>query len=158
MSAAYERILVLDRGAGGCLSWMNHQKYGNDWSKLLAEGKHVAGDASCTSDPVRKKAIQRAHGGVEVEVLLLARIWKEALKVFQREGTNKTDDLMREVILYANPEWRLQRSVMAQAPGRNNENKNEKAPGSWCISDDEMEWMRKMVWEEQGLAGAFERG
>ena len=54
--------------------------------------QHLAGDASCNSDPTRWKAIQRAwrSGGV----------WMEGN---QKDG--KTYNLMKKKILHANPEW-----------------------------------------------------
>ena len=85
------------------------------------------------------------------------RIWKYKEKIFDKKRDKDTDDRMkRNILTHANPKWREQRSTCARILGPSESRYNEEEEswgGAYEVgqSDDEVEWLSKMVRSLQKL-------
>ena len=53
-------------------------------------------------------------GGENVEWLMLQHIWRYKEKIFDKDKTKQTDQMMRSILMHANPMWSEQRSTNAK--------------------------------------------
>ena len=67
------------------------------------------------ANQIRKASQRFADGGGEIiEYLVLQRIWSYKEKIFDKKRNNISDNMMRNILTHANPEWREQRSICAR--------------------------------------------
>ena len=53
------------------------------------------------------------NGGESVEYVVLHHIWRYMGKVLKQKRTRPTDQIMTNILMHVNPEWREQRSATA---------------------------------------------
>ena len=67
------------------------------------------------ANQIRKASRRFADGGGEIiEYLVLQRIWSYKEKIFDKKRNKISDNMMRNILTHANPEWREQRSICAR--------------------------------------------
>ena len=79
----------------------------------------------------RKRFAERGEG--RIEWLMSQRIWGYKEKIFGRTRNKQTDQMMRNVLMHANPECSEQRSTTAEVPDPKISKQDVEEKLEWCI-------------------------
>ena len=107
-----------------------------------------------SNQDVEKRFAER--GGENVEWLMLQRIWRCKEKIFDKKKTKQTDQMMRSILIHANPMWKDQRLTNAKVLDPKNKSKmKRRRAGVVHTNWDSLmtRWSGSQRWWKQARAG-----
>ena len=66
---------------------------------------------------------------------MLQRIWEYKEKIFDKKRTKQSDQMMRSILIHANPVWRDQRSTNARVVDPEKQNKKKRRRAGVAVKD-----------------------